>query len=147
MAAFLQEGGPTHLATRNADLEPSGARVTAVKVESDREHLTIYVPVVAAPPLLADLKANGQAAVVFVRPADERSCQVKGTFVDTWAPSEAEESHITDQYEKCLQSLEVVGYPREGVATWKMFPCVAVRIRATAVFTQTPGPNAGAPLP
>src|ERR1044071_9849401 len=117
MAAFLEEGGPSHIATRSADLEPSGARVTAVKVEADREHLTVYVPAVAAPPLLANLKSNGQAAVVFVRPADERSCQVKGTYVDSWPPSEAEEAFIGEQYEKCLRSLEVIGLPRSGMAS------------------------------
>ena len=147
MAAFIQEGLPTHIATRNALLEPSGARVTAVTVDDDLEHVTVYVPVVIAPPLLDDLRANGQVAVVLARPADERSCQVKGVFVDSWTPSAEEQAIIARQWEQCLRALEVVGYPRAAPANWSMMPCVAVRFRAEALFSQTPGPGAGARLP
>ena len=35
LAAFLQEGIAIQLGTRNARLEPNGARVVAVKVEDD----------------------------------------------------------------------------------------------------------------
>ena len=146
MAAFLQEGLPTHIGTRNADLEPSGARVTAVTVDADGEHVTVYVPVVAAPPLLDDLRANGQVAVVVARPADERSCQVKGTFVESWTPSAEEEAFAAQQFVRALQAVEVVGIPRSGSESWRMSPCVAVRFRANALFTQTPGPGAGARL-
>ena len=38
-------------------------------------------PTVGAGPILDDLQANGQAAIVFARPEDDRACQVKGTFV------------------------------------------------------------------
>jgi len=147
MAAFLQAGLPIHIATRDASLRPSGARVTAVKVDDDLEHLLAYVPKVAAEPILADLADNGQVALVFVRPADERSCQVKGVFVETRAVSARERAFVQEQYERCHESLEVIGYPREGTETWRMWPCVAVRLRVTAVFDQTPGPNAGTQLP
>jgi len=146
MAAFLQEGLPTHIATRNADFMPSGVRATAVTVDADREHVTVYIPAQVAPPLLDDLKANGQIAVVLARPADERSCQVKGTFVDSWNSSAEEDAFVIAQWERCLSALEIVGYPRRGTEDWKMWPCVAVRFRADALFTQTPGPNAGARL-
>lgn len=146
MAAFLQEGLPTHIGTRNAALEPSGARVTAVKVDADGEHVTVYVPLVASGPLLDDLRANGQVAVVVARPADERSCQVKGTFVESWTPGADEEAFAAQQYARALQAVEFVGIPRSGSDSWTMSPCVAVRFRANALFTQTPGPGAGARL-
>jgi hypothetical protein len=147
MAAFLREGLPTHIATRNAQLEPSGARVTAIKVDADGEHVTVFLPAIAAPPLLADLRDNGQVAVVLARPIDERSCQVKGTFVESWTPTADEEVFAREQFERALASVERVGIPRVGSAAWQMWPCVAVRFRAEALFTQTPGPNAGARLP
>jgi hypothetical protein len=147
IAAFIQEGLPTHIATRNALLEPSGARVTAVTVDDDLEHVTVYVPTVAATPLLDDLRANGQVAVVLARPIDERSCQVKGVFVDSWTPSAEEESVVGRQWEQCVRALEAIGYPRATLAGWLMTPCVAVRFRAEALFSQTPGPGAGARLP
>jgi hypothetical protein len=147
IAAFISEGLPTHIATRSATLQPSGARVTAVTVDDDREHVIVYVPVVVAPPLLDDLRANGQVAVVFARPVDERSCQVKGVFVDSWTPSADEEAIVKQQWERCLDSIGLVGYSRVATASWSMMPCVAVRFRAEALFSQTPGPGAGARLP
>jgi hypothetical protein len=147
MAAFLQEGLPAHIATRNAQLEPSGARVTAVRVEADREHVTVFLPTVAASPLLENLRDNGQLAVVLARPIDERSCQVKGRFIESWTPTADEEAFARDQFERGLTAVERVGIPRAGSDAWQMWPCVAVRFRAEALFTQTPGPNAGARLP
>jgi hypothetical protein len=147
MAAFLQEGLPAHIATRNAQLEPSGARVAAIRVDADGEHVTVFLPAVAAPPLLDDLRDNGQLAVVLARPVDERSCQVKGSFVASWTPTADEDTFIREQFDRALASLERVGIPRAGNEGWQMWPCVAVRFRAEALFTQTPGPNAGARLP
>ena len=146
MAAFLQEGLPIHIATRNADLQPSGARVTAVKVHADHQHIVAFVPKVSAAPILADLAANGQVALGFVRPADVRACQVKGVFVESRAVTARERAFVMEQYERRHASLEVVGYPRAGTTKWRMWPCVAVRLRVTALFSQTPGPGAGAPL-
>jgi hypothetical protein len=147
MAAFLQEGLPAHIATRNAQLEPSGARVAAIKVDADGEQVTVYVPAIAAPPLLDDLRDNGQLAIVLVRPIDERSCQVKGRFIESWTPTADEEAFARDQFDRGLTAVERVGIPRAGSEGWRMWPCVAVKFRAEALFTQTPGPNAGARLP
>jgi hypothetical protein len=147
MAAFLQEGLPAHIATRNAQLEPAGARVTAIKVDADCEHVTVFLPAVAASPLLEDLRDNGQLAVVLARPVDERSCQVKGRFVESWTPTPEEEAFAREQFDRALAAVERVGIPRVGSTAWQMLPCVAVRFRAEALFTQTPGPNAGARLP
>ena len=37
-------------------------------------------------------------------------------------------------------------HPRHGSRGWTIWPAVAIRIEAAAVFDQTPGPHAGAPL-
>jgi hypothetical protein len=40
----------------------------------------------------------------------------------------------------------VIGLPGKATATWNLWPSVAVRIKVTALFSQTPGPEAGAVL-
>ena len=50
-------------------------------MEPDGTHVVVFVPVIGATAVLADLEANGQAAIVFARPEDDRACQVKGVFV------------------------------------------------------------------
>ena len=146
LAAFLQEGVGIHIGTRDEARRPNGARAIAVRVDHGGEHLVVYVSSVAAVRLMADLESNGQAAVSFGRPIDDRACQVKGTFVDARPAAEAERSFVTGQWDGFLGSLEQIGIPRAATRAWVTWPAVAIRLRATAVFNQTPGPDAGAPF-
>jgi hypothetical protein len=146
LAAFLEEGVGIHIATRNGSLEPNGARAIAVTVEADRKHFVVYVARVAAARILPDLEANGQAAVGFGRPVDDRACQVKGEFVAVRDATDEERPHVLAQWDGFLGSLEKIGIPRAATKTWVTWPAVAIRLRANALFEQTPGPQAGAPL-
>ena len=142
LAAFLEDGVGVHLGSRNAQLEPNGARAISVKVV-DREHLVVFMSAVAADRVLPDLKANRQAAVVFARPTDERACQVKGQFVDVRAVRDEEAGHARAQWNAFLANLEYIGIPRICARTWIDVPDVAIRLKITAIFEQTPGPDAG----
>jgi hypothetical protein len=146
LAAFLQDGVGIHIGTRNERLEPNGARAISVKVEDDGRHFLLYLATVAARRVLPDLEANGQAAVVFARPIDERACQVKALFVSARATRRPERSHAQAQWDAFLQNLEHIGIPRATARGWISTPQVAIRLKATAVFEQTPGPDAGKPL-
>ncbi len=146
LAAFLQHGVAINLGTRNHRYEPTAAYVGAALVDDDRQHLTIYVPTIAAGPVLDDLRANGQAAVVFARPEDDRACQVKGTFVAARPAADAEEAVVRQQVDGFRRQLEMIGMPGESARPWVVWPAMAVRLRVTAVFDQTPGPKAGAPI-
>lgn len=147
LASFLEEGLGIHIGTRDADLQPSGARALAVKVEDDGAHLVVFVAKAAASRILPDLRANGQVAVLFGRPTDDRSCQVKAVFVRTRAAREDEHPVVRAQFEGFLNSLETIGIARDNTTNWATWPATAIRLRATALFDQTPGPGAGAPLP
>jgi hypothetical protein len=146
LAAFLQEGVGIQIGTRNAALEPNAARVVAVSVDDDGQHLTAFVPEIGAARVIADLRDNGLAALVFARPPDERACQVKGTSVDIRPARAEDEAFVASQWGRWLDRLTTIGYPRTVFAHWTIWPCVAIRVRVTALFNQTPGPNAGAAL-
>jgi hypothetical protein len=146
LAAFLQEGVGIHIATRNAALEPNGTRALAVKVEDDGRHLAVYVARVASVRILGDLEDNGQAAVSFGRPVDDKACQVKGTFLAARDASDDERPFIAAQWDGFLASLEQIGIPRAATRAWITWPAVAIRLRVNAVFDQTPGPGAGAQI-
>ncbi len=143
LAAFLEGGVGVHIGTRNAELEPNGARAISVRVERDRQHLLVYIPDVAAGRVLPDLEANGQVALTFARPTDERACQVKGVFVDVRKVQSHELAHVRQQWSDFLDNLEYIGIPRVASRTWIDVPDSAIRLRVTAVFDQTPGPEAG----
>jgi len=146
LASFLQEGVGIHIASRNAALEPNGSRALAVRVDADGRHLEVYLAAAAAARILPDLRANGQAAVGFGRPVDDRSCQVKGLFIGVRDAGDDDRPLITGQWDLFLANLEKIGIPRAATRAWITWPVVAIRLRANAIFDQTPGPGAGAQI-
>lgn len=146
LASFLREGLGIHIGTRNERLEPNGARAVAAEADADGRHLSIFMAEVAARRVLPDLRSNGQAAVTFARPIDDRACQIKGTFLDVRPATAEERPRIQAQWGRFLDNLEHIGISRAGITDWVTWPAVVVRIEATAVFDQTPGKSAGAPL-
>jgi len=146
LAAFLQEGVGIHVGTRTAALQPNGTRALAVTVDGDGLHVVVYVAAVAAARILPDLEGNGQIAVGFGRPIDDRACQVKGVFLDARPAADAERPAVCAQWDGFLASLEKIGIPRAATRAWVTWPAVAIRFRVNALFDQTPGPGAGAPI-
>jgi hypothetical protein len=147
LISFLEQGMSIHMGTRNARLEPSGARAVAVKVDDDGEHLDAYVTTTDLPAVIANLEDNGQAALAFARPADDRACQIKGTLVNRRPAEPAELAEVQRQWIGFLAQLNLVGIPEAATRRWASWPCVVIRLRVTAAFDQTPGPDAGARLP
>lgn len=116
-------------------------------VEKDHVHVTVFVHAKSAGRILRDLEENQQAAVLFVRPTDSRSCQLKGTFAGSRRARPSERAEVERQASGFIDELQAIGIARALTAGWSFWPCVAVRIRVTGIFNQTPGPGAGAPMP
>lgn len=146
LAGFLPAGLSVSVATRDRKLVPNGARASAAIVEKDRIHITVFVPKDAAGPILRDLAKTPAAAVLFVRPTDDRACQLKGTFTGSRAARPGERAVVKEQFDAFRGSLEAIGISRELTAGWSYWPCVAIRISVSEMFDQTPGPGAGGPL-
>ena len=146
LAAFFEQGLGIYIGTRNAALEPNGARAIAARVEQDGTRIVIYLASVAAVRILPDLEQNGLAAVTFGRPVDERACQVKGTFIEARPAGEDERPLIEAQWEGFTQQLAMIGVAREARSAWPTWPATAITLKPTSVFQQTPGPTAGQQL-
>ena len=146
LAAFLHDGVGIHIGTRDAQFEPNGARALSARVEGDGKHLLVYIAGIAANRVLPDLESNGLAAVVFARPIDERACQIKGTFVSVRPIADGERAYAAAQWNAFLGHLEYIGIPAAAAATWISTADLAIRLKVTAVFEQTPGPEAGKAL-
>ena len=146
LAGFLQEGLGIYLGTREHDLRPEGARALAAAVDADGVHVTVYAAEIADARLRAHLESNGQIAVSFARPIDDRACQVKGVCVGIRPASEEERPLVDGQWAAFMRSLDAIGIPWGLAAAWVTWPALAIRLRVTAVFDQTPGPHAGAAL-
>lgn len=147
LTEFLEQGLAIHIGTRNEALLPNGCRVTAVRVEDQGRNLVAYLPKAATTAVLDDLQSNGQAAISFARPTDDRAVQVKGEFISMRDADPEEETFVLGQWQSLLKELDIIGLAElTSTSTWLMWPCVAVKVRVTAVFSQTPGPEAGSVL-
>ena len=143
LKGFLESGVSINIATRDGGLAPHGTRVWAVLVDADHAHVTAYVAKGAAPRLVADLDDNSRVALAFSRPTDHRSCQIKGVCVAKRPARSSEKDAVLGQFGGFLDQLAAVGIPRVMTAGWWRWPCVALRVRVTDLFHQTPGPGAG----
>jgi hypothetical protein len=146
LTEFIEQGLAIHIGTRDERLRPNGCVVTAVRVEDEGRHLVAFIPRAVTPAVFDDLRGNGQAALSFTRPADDRAVQIKGEFVSMADASAADEQFAREQWAGFLKQLDLIGLPGRATTTWTLWPCVAVKIRVTALFSQTPGPEAGAVL-
>ena len=146
LASFLEEGLSLFIGTRNATLEPEGARLAALKVDPDGRHLVAYVPEAAFLRIRPNTEDNGQVAISVGRPVDDRACQVKGTVVSVRQAEHAERDLVAWQWDGFMRQLEMIGIPRGLAGAWSMWPAVAITVKVTAVFEQTPGAQAGTPI-
>lgn len=144
---FLESGLSIHVATRDAGLAPHGATAWAVEVDPTGTQLVVYVHEFESASVMADLRANGEIAVGFGRPTDDRACQLKGTFEGADPAPDSARDLVARQAEGFRRELEQVGIPRALTAGWETWPCVAIRMRVRDVFVQTPGPGAGERMP
>jgi hypothetical protein len=147
LTEFLELGLAIHIGTRDNQMEPNGCRVTAVRVEEQGRHLVVFIPKAATQSVIDDLRANGQAAVSVARPADDRAVQIKGELVSMRDADASEEAFVLAQWQGFLAQLDLIGLAGStSTITWSVWPCIAITIRVTQVFSQTPGPDAGAVL-
>jgi hypothetical protein len=146
LAGFLEEGLSVHLGSRDDALRPRGARALAITVSDGGLQVTVYVAESAAGRLIPLLECSRQAAVNLGRPVDDRACQVKGVLVDIRPATSDERPRIDAQWRGLLEQLRMVGISPEAPSGWATWPAVAITLRVTAVFEQTPGPLAGTPL-
>jgi len=63
-----------------------------------------------------------------------------------WPAEASDRDFVIGQWQGFMKQLDAIGLPSDATTTWSSWPCVAVRIKVTAVFNQTPGPQAGKPL-
>lgn len=146
LASFLEEGLSIHIGARNEALQPSGSRASAVRIDEDGHHAWVYIPDLGASRVVPDLEKNGQLAVSFARPTDDRACQFKGTVTEMRKATADERTVIENQWRGFMRQLERIGIPSDLALGWASWPAIAIRLRVTAVFEQTPGPLAGTPL-
>ena len=143
---FLESGVSVLVGTRDRLLVPEAARGFGLRVEAEGRELAVFLPAVWAARTLANLRDNGRIAVAAARPQDHRSVQVKGLAVEIRDGDAEDRAAIARYRERMVTDFAAFGYPPRVLHRITAWPCHVVRLRVEALFEQTPGPRAGAPL-
>jgi hypothetical protein len=149
-AGFIQGSVSIAAATRDARNVPSIGRASGCRVAPDRRRVTVYLAAGQAPRLLSDIRECGRIAVVFSRPSTNRSFQLKADDAVV-RPLAADEHAVVDRYIEAFGvEISALGHMGEHARTLMTTPdedMLAIDFTPSAAFEQTPGPNAGKPIP
>lgn len=148
-AAFLEGAVSIIVSSCGTGLRPSLMRAVGCRVAQDLREVTVLLNGKQAAPVLADIAANGRAAVVYSEPSTHRTLQLK-TAAARAVPLEEGDLVLMARYRE-LMTAEIarIGF---GVALVEaMLYCppedaIALCFLPDAAFQQTPGPGAGTPL-
>lgn len=147
LAAFLASGLSIVLATRDAQLQPGVAVALAASAGPDGGELAIFLREEDARRALAHLQEHPELAACFDLPSTHRSCQLKGRYLGHRPATPDERPELERQLQAFRDDLATIGIPHAMTAAWRAWPAVALRMRVSDVFEQTPGPGAGERLP
>jgi len=143
LASFLERGNSIIVATRNAALVPAVTRATAIRVIAP-DRVTVLLPPSTSAQVLANLESNGEIAVCVSWPRDFRTYQLKGRCLSI-GPSTPEDLVSSEQQlHGFAGAVAPFGNTRAQVRNLWLFDTVRAEVLVTSLFTQTPGPGAGA---
>lgn len=143
---FVASGVSILVGTCDERSRPYATRAVGVRVHDDRRSLTVFLADAPAARALANLRTTRRIALTFARPIDHRSIQVKGGVTGMRAATEEERPLVTAYLDAWGGHIELVGLPRALATRLTDWPATAVDVSLDALFHQTPGPSAGAPL-
>lgn len=136
------------VATRDARLRPHLALGLGYRVLDDARRLELLLDADAAREVLADLHANGEAAVVFSEPSTHRTLQLKGRALLLREAGPEHRDWLEAYRRRFADEVLPLGFSAEYART-TLQVCGTlwlVRIELREGFEQTPGAQAGTPL-
>lgn len=147
--ALMARGVSVIVASANAARVPSLMRAVGSHVADGGRKVTVYVSRSQAGPLLDDIAATGQVAVVFSSPASHQTLQLKSGRVSL-RPMEVSDLPRLQRYRESMeQEVGAVGFPpvfTQAMLAHRIDDVVAIVFCPDQAFDQSPGPRAGTPL-
>lgn len=149
LASFMQGGRSLNLASRGAGMIPSVARATGCRVTDGGRTVRMLVSQQQCAQLLAHVRETGMLAAVVSEPSSHQTYQLKSAAARIEQPCSEDLAMVADCRDRFCAGLERLGYPPVMIRTFLNCPdedIVAVVFEPDAVFSQTPGSNAGCTL-
>lgn len=149
LVAFLQGGVTVTLGARSASGRPVIGVGVGCRVR-DRAEVRVLLSSGANPALIEAVLNGSAVAATFSRARDHRSIQLKAPQASVRDTAPDDQCEAARQTSLLADELVELGYTRiqaEAYAFCGTTDLVALEFRPERVFTQTPGPGAGAELP
>ena len=146
-ADFLVPGVSVIAASRDARNLPSVTRGLACRVSADRSTLTVLLRRSQAAAVLADVEAGGWITTCHSQPSTHRTIQLKGEDARILPPADDDWALVDRFVDGFCGELAPLGYTEAFVRALLHCPAgdlVAVCFTPREIYSQTPGPNAGA---
>lgn len=140
---FLRRPLMCIIAAVDADGRPSAGRGIGLHVLDDRETIDVIFSAWQWPRLISSVQQTGRLAVTVVSPSDYMTFQIKGAAAIRDA-GRCDLDRADRFMADATDALSSLGVPPAIIAPW-LTPRGAkvVRLRASEIYIQTPGPNAG----
>lgn len=119
------------------------------RVHDDRRRITVWLHRGQAAPVLADVAATGAISAVFNVPATLETLQVKGSDASIRPATPADAEWLAVHVANMVREIALVHFDERFVRAafeYDIADLVAIDFTLNAIFTQTPGPQAGAAL-
>ena len=149
LRAFLKGPVAINLASHDRALLPSIARAYGCKVSPDGTVITVFVSLRSAAAVLDDLRSGAPIAAVFCLPSTHATLQFKSASAQILALGPGDRELMEDYGKAFRAEIVALGYDDPFVSALvapAADDAVAVAFTPSAVFDQTPGPEAGKPL-
>lgn len=149
LVAFLQSGVTATLGARGMSGRPVIGVGLACRVH-DMADVRVLLSRAANLPLIEAVTQGSGLAATFSRARDHRSIQLKSSRASIGEVAPGDHSEAARQSAILADDLVELGFSRaqaEVYAFCHVTDLVALTFRPERVFTQTPGPGAGAELP
>ncbi|MEI9952955.1 MAG: hypothetical protein WDO74_29260 [Pseudomonadota bacterium] len=142
----LQGGVSLLVASCGLEGRPACTRGVGLRIWADRQHATLFLALATAKPVTDQLLIRAHVAFVISRPSDYRTVQMKGVAIAVRDALDADRAFVTECVTAFADVVDGLGVPRQIALRVAHWPCLAVDVRVSEIFMQTPGPGAGAPL-
>ncbi len=146
LRAFIESDVSVLIGAVDEHGHPQLAYVWGPRVHEDARTLSVYVSRDRSAALLGGTAEHPLLAVTFTDAISLRSIQVKGRFVRTNDPNEAELAWVDRHRQAFTTATSLVGDPPHVVRNLWTADVLRVDLIVERAFDQTPGPNAGMPL-
>lgn len=147
---FMESGEVSlYVAGCSAQLRPCAARAFGCRVARRSGAVTTWVSRAATPALLTDISGNGRLALVVSHIETCKTFQLKAVDAAVAPLDAADHERIAVYHDAFIEKAIRMGYPEpmmRSMMQYRLDRLVAIVFTASAVFAQTPGPGAGAPV-